>query len=146
MAQQSKIELAKQLIISEFSFLEKQGFQLSFKRLKDETFIEYMEIEYCNSEKKRKVSIGYSKGKVYKDIKYTFDVSVTRLPYLNVKDIFTLWIYLKSINKDFSTSMVNHFDAKEAEVILKKIASAVKEYMSEIISGNEWFDNYWPRW
>jgi hypothetical protein len=42
--------------------------------------------------------------------------------------------------------MDNQFDEKEAEVILRKIASSMKEYVPNVVAGTEWLGDYWPRW
>lgn len=141
-----KIAIAKRLITKEFAFLEEAGYEKKSEIVNDETFIAYMLVTYTNNQKKRKVSIGYSENKVYDDIKYSFGISVSRIPYLDVEDFFGLDVFLDSINANFSTSMVNHFDEAEADGIVKKLNGALKYYAGDIISGKEWLDNYWARW
>ena len=141
-----KIAISKRLITKEFDFLEEEGYEQRCEIINDETFIEYMCVKYTNNQKKRKVTIGYSKNKVYDDIKYTFTASISKIPNVGVKDSFVLFVYLNSIDEDFSTSMVNHFDETEAQEIVKKLAGALRYYAGDIISGKEWLDDYWARW
>jgi len=142
----NNIDIVKELIRKEFSFLEELGYKPVFKVLHDKPFIEGAEIKYSDPERKREVRISYTKAKVYEDIKYTFGASITRIPYSDITDFFSLRIYLESMSRDFSRSMVNHFDEIEAAVIVKKIASALKTYAPDIISGTSWLDKYWPDW
>jgi hypothetical protein len=142
----NNIELARKLIRQEFSFLEELGFECVIKALDDKTFIEYTGVEYSDENRKRKVSIRYTKGQVYDEVKYTFTVSITRIPYANNNDYFSLDNYLNSIKEDFSTSMVSMFNEDQAKEILKKLANALKKYSYEIILGNEWLEAYWPKW
>jgi len=146
MESENRIEIAKKIIATEFTFLKRIGYQSSFKIEQTETFIEDMTAEYHSSEKKRHISINYTKGKIYQDIKHTFSASISRIPYKEVEDFFSLSCYLDSINENFDTSMVNYFDESEAEVIVKKLVGALKHYASDIIAGTEWLDDYWPRW
>jgi hypothetical protein len=142
----NKIAIAESLITKEFTFLEEDGYERKSEVVNSETFIAYMRVEYTNAQRKREVSISYTEGNVYDDIKYTFGVSITRVPYLDVEDSFALFIYLDSIGEDFSTSMVNHFDEMQAEQIVKNLAGALKYYAGDIISGKEWLGDYWARW
>jgi len=62
-----------------------------------------------------------------------------------LEDFFSLNNYLESIDKGFSTSLVNDFNKIEAENILTRMAIELKEYALEIIEGREWLSNYYPR-
>jgi hypothetical protein len=141
-----KIAIAERMITKEFTFLEEEGYERKCEIVNDETFIECLSVRYLNTEKKRKISIDYTEGMVYDDIKYTFGASISRVPYLDVEDSFALFIYLNSIGQDFSTSMTSQFDEREAKGIVKKLAGALKYYAGDIISGKEWLDDYWARW
>ena len=140
------MEIAKNLILKVFRFLEDQYLLTScYKVENDPTFIEYLNVEYVDEIKRRKIRIGYTKGEVYNEIKYTFSSSITRIPYSGVEDYFSLSQYLQSIGKDFSTSLVNHFDETEAQNILVQIVTALKEHALDIIDGKKWLESYYPR-
>ena len=141
-----RMESVKNLILQEFYFLEEQYFYVPACRLEDgTTFIESLNVEYVNEIKRRKIRISYTKSNVYNEIKYTFNGSITRIPYVGNEDFFSLSNYLQSINKDFSTSLVNDFMEGEAKKILTQIAFALKKYALDIIEGNEWLETYYPR-
>lgn len=142
-----RIEICKKLILKNFFFLVDKGYEPTYKLHSSEGFIEYFEFEYINNKKERKVSIVYSKSKVYEEMKYTFSATITRIPYIDAtKDFFSLRLYLDSLGLDFITSIVNHFDEAEADSILQKIEQAMKLYAGEIIDGSEWKEGYYPEW
>ena len=141
------IEIAKKLIIKNFSFLEENGYKYTCKFDDDPTFIESLYVKYINTLKNREITISYHQGKVYEDIKYSFGASITRMPYSDpLKDFFALNIYLDSIGLDFITSLVNHFDEAEANEILQKIAQALKTHAGDIIDCAAWEEGYYPKW
>ena len=140
------MEALKDLILKAFFFLEEQYFYTHiFKKNEDNTFIEYLVMDYINEIKRRTITISYTKAKVYDEISYTFTVTITRTPYSNVEDIFSLSNYLQAKGKDFSTSIVNDFNEQEAKEILKKLALSLKENALEIIEGNLWLETYYTR-
>lgn len=140
------MEVAKNIILKVFHFLEEQYYYTPACKVEDDsTFIESLDVEYINEIKRRKIRISYTKTRVYNEIKYTFSGSITRIPYVGVEDFFSLSNYLQSIDKDFSTSLVNDFNEVEAGKILAQIAAALKEYTLGIIDGKVWLDTYYPR-
>src|SRR5688572_11363549 len=97
------MQLAKNLILQVFFFLEEQYFYNTvLEAIDDRTFIECLDVEYINEIKRRKIRVSYIKSKVYNEVKYTFNGSITRIPYIGNEDFFSLSNYLKSKNKDFS--------------------------------------------
>ena len=141
-----KIEIVRNLILKTFRFLEDQYFYTPvYKKEDDNIFMESLEIEYINEIKQRKVAISYTKGNLHKEIRYTFTLSITRIPYKNPEDFFSLDNYLKSKGRFFSTSIVNDFNETEIENILNRIAVSLKEQLLSIITGNEWLTSYYPR-
>jgi len=142
----SNIEIAKMLILKEFDFLEEQDYEPKFNVNEDTTSIESASIIYCNKVKKLEIEVNYRKSKVYEEIKYSFDLSIMKIPYTNVHDFFSLWLYLETIKNEISTSMINYFDKHQAEIILRNLSNAPKKYASNIINGTEWKNDYWPRW
>jgi len=140
------MQLAKNLILQVFFFLEEQYFYNTvLEAIDDRTFIECLDVEYINEIKRRKIRVSYIKSKVYNEVKYTFNGSITRIPYIGNEDFFSLSNYLKSKNKDFSTSLTRDFNEPEAKNILTQIAVAFKKYASNIIDGKEWLETYYPR-
>jgi hypothetical protein len=140
------MEIAKGLILKTFHFLEDQySYTPVCKVSDDKTFIESFDVEYVNEIKRRKIRISYIKGKVYSEIKYTFNLSITRMPYVGNEDFFSLSNYLQSVDKDFPASVVGEFDEREAENKLILIANALKGHALDIISGEIWLNNYYPR-
>lgn len=140
------MDFAKNIILKVFNFLEEQYSYTPVCKVEDDnTFIESFDVEYINEIRRRKIRISYTKGKVYYEIKYTFTGSITRIPYEGNEDFFSISNYLQSMSKDFSTSLVNHFNEAEAENILTKIAIALKKHALRIIEGNEWLETYYPR-
>lgn len=141
-----RIEIVKNLILKTFHFLEDQYFYTPVYKAEDDSmFMESLEIEYVNENKQRKVAISYTKGNLHKEIRYTFTLSITRIPYINPEDFFSLDNYLKSKGRFFSTSLVTDFNETEAENILKQIAASLKEHALYIIDGKEWLATYYPR-
>ncbi|HET9056049.1 MAG TPA: hypothetical protein VFN30_04290 [Chitinophagaceae bacterium] len=141
-----RIEIVKNIILQVFSFLEEQYLYTPKCKVEgDDIFIESFEVEYVHETKRRKIAVSYTKSQVYSEIKYTFSVSITRIPYSGVEDFFSLSNYLQSNGKDFSSSLINDFSEAEAEMILRKIAAALKEHVLEIIDGTEWLETYYPR-
>jgi hypothetical protein len=142
----NKIKVVKEIILEVFHFLEERYTYIPVLKDKhDKTFIESIDIEYINQPKRRKIVISYSKNKVYEEVKYTLSCSIIRTPYLGVEDFLSLSDYLKSIGKDFSTSMVSEFNKPEAKSILLTIATSLKVYALNIIQGKQWLDNYYSR-
>jgi hypothetical protein len=101
MKNQSELSIAKKLIIKEFSFLEEQGFERFSKIRRSNVFINSLDVEYRNLDRQRKICISYTKGKVFEEIKYSFTLSIYRIPYVDVEDFFSLPAYLTSIDKVF---------------------------------------------
>jgi len=149
MAQELKnhrMETTKDLILQVFCFLEEQySYTHIFQEKMDDTFIEYLQVTYINEVKHREVTISYTSGKVYDEIRYTFTITITRTPYSDLEDFFSLSEYLQSKGKDFSTNIVKDFNEQEAEKILEKLAVSIKENALEIIEGNQWSGEYYPR-
>jgi hypothetical protein len=142
----NNMEVVKNIIEKVFYFLEEEYLYSSvYNAEEDSTFIESLNVEYVNELKRRKVRIGYTKANVYNDIKYTFSCSISRIPYINVEDFFSLSNYLQSIDRDFPTSLVDDFSEVKAENILAQIAAALKEYAGDIIDGKEWSETYYSR-
>ena len=133
-------------ILETFSFLEEQySYTHASKEKADNTFIEFLEINYTNEVRHRKITVIYTKVKAYDEIGFTFSVTITRIPYSSIADFFSLSNYLQSNGEDFSTTMVNDFNVQEAKRILKKLALSIKENALEIIEGNLWLDAYYTR-
>lgn len=142
----SKIELVKQTIHKVFYFLEEEFYYVPLvKVVESAIFIESIEVEYINELIRRSIDISYTKSKSSGELKYTFTASISRLPYTGVEDFFSLSTYLKSKGKDFPISLVNHFDGTEAELILDRIAAALKENTLEIITGTLWLETFYPK-
>lgn len=142
----NRIEAVINLILKTFKFLERQySYTPTYNVQNDNTFIESLDIEYSNESKYRKVIISYTKNKVYEEIKYSFNCSIIKIPYSRIEDFFSLSNYLQSTGRDFSTSLVNHFDETEAEKILTQIAIVLKAHTSDILDGRQWLETYYPR-
>ncbi len=140
------MEVAKSLILKIFKFLEDQYFYIPTYRVEDDaTFLEYLNVEYINEVRCRKIRIGYTKAQVYNEVKYTFSCSIIRMPYSDVEDYFSLSNYLQSQGKDFSTSLINTFNESHAEKILIQIAFTLKQNALEIMRGNDWLKSYYTR-
>ena len=142
------ISVAKQIILEAFSFLREEGYSVETKIMKDTFFSENFESTFINETIGREISISYTKGSVEKggNLKYTFSLSITRLPYDGVKDFFSLFVYLSSLGRDFDTNIVNHFDENEARLIVEKIANALKTYLWDVVKGEKWLEGFYPRW
>jgi len=142
----SKIKTVNRLILNEFTFLESiYGYKPESNSKSDSLFIESLEVTYTNTIKKRSVRISYFMGLAYDELKFTFNASIYRMPYSDSEDFFSLNNYLGSINKNYSTSLINHFDKNEAVIILRKIANSLKDHASQILNGEVWLRNYYPR-
>jgi hypothetical protein len=129
-----------------FRFLEDQYLYTPVYYEKEDTiFIESLDVEYINDIKRRKITISYTNANVYNESKYTFNLSITRIPYSGVEDFFSLSNYLQSKGKDFSTTLINNYDIQEAKKILGKLAIAIKENALGIMEGNQWLETYYTR-
>ena len=145
----NNITIAKDCILRTFSFLEKEGFKYVFKVLdnNDSIFSEKMDIQFNSESKKREINISYSQIKLDNEVKYGFNLSISRLPYKDVtKDYLSFFSYLDSLGKDFNANMVNHFSELEAEEILKKMAGALKNYAWALVMGEKWIEGFYPKW
>lgn len=139
-------DIVMKLILKEFSFLEEDYlYSYCFSKDTSQAFLENLNVEYSNEVKRRKIRIGYTKINVSGEIKFTFSLSITRIPYSGVNDFFSLSNYLQSMNKDFSTSVTNDFNEFKAEEILVRISNALKDYAIDIIDGSNWLETFYPR-
>lgn len=141
------IDIAKELIISNFSFLNEDGYVCSFEIRDDETFIGLLNVFYTNSSKQRRITISYSKCRVYDEVKYGFSISIVKMgsTFDFSTDFFALNIYLDALGLYHSANSVNKFDVLEANMILQKLSSDLKMHASEIISGEDWKEGYYPK-
>jgi hypothetical protein len=140
-----RVNTLKKSILNTFSFLERDYlYSPEISETSSNVFDESLDIEYVNKAKRRTVTVSYTR-KVDEEVKHTFSVSIVRSPYTNVEDFFSLSNYLNSIGKDFDTKMLDDFNIVSAEVILEKIAGALKYYCDQIIEGELWLENYYPR-
>lgn len=138
---------AERIILDVFSFLEKEGYIAEAKNIDDDSFIDKLQVKFVNDTIKREITVSYTKGIVEKEIRYTFSLSIVRLPFdWAVIDFISMHVYLFSIGKDFDTRMINHFDESEAHVIVEKIAMALKTSLWEVVKGEIWLEGYYPRW
>jgi hypothetical protein len=141
-----KMDNVRNLILKTFHFLEDKYFYYPVnKEENDDFFIESSGIEYVSENKKRKILISYTKGKVDNEIVHTFTASITRIPYKDVEDFFSLDNYLDSNGNNFSTNFINEFNETKAENILYQISNALRKHALGIIEGKEWLDSYYPR-
>lgn len=141
-----RIEVVKNIILQVFSFLEEQYlYSPDCKEEKEHLFNESFEILYVNEIKRRKIAVSYTQSNVFNEIRYTFSVSITRLPYSGVEDFFSLSNYLQSVGINFSTTLINKFNEVEAEEILRKIAAALSEHALAIIKGRIWLEDFYPK-
>jgi hypothetical protein len=68
-------------------------------------------------------------------MKYSFNSSITRLPYSGVEDFFSLSNYLQSIGKDYYSSLVNDFNVGEVEARCKlsRLYSLVEQVSADAL-------------
>lgn len=147
MANRSEAQIAKDLIIEEFKFLEKLGYSVSIRYPVDDTFLEYIKVEYDNQKKSRTVIISYTKCKVFADINRSFQLTIIKLPYDDPRtDFFSQDIFLESIGSKLSSTMVNEFSKEEAGRIVREISKSLRTHSFEIINGDTWKGGYYPNW
>jgi hypothetical protein len=144
--QKNNIEQAKAMILKTFYFLETDYYCAPHIEIKeDKNFKEYLSIKYANQISRREINITYTKGDLDNITKYTFGTSIYRLPYSSWGDMFSLREYLQPLGKYFNTSMDLEFNPIEAQTILDKLVKALKEYTSEILKGDIWYEKYHPK-
>jgi hypothetical protein len=141
-----QLRMVEKIIEERFNFLEKDfGYVPKLIVQTEPPFIEQIKIEYSNEIKKRNIIIGCSKGNVFNEVKYTFTVSIIRLPYSSIEDYFSLNVFLNSVGLNFETSLDNIFTQENASIIVAKLSDTLRDYAIEIIDGVQWLDNYYPR-
>ena len=141
-----EMKIAEELILKAFNFLvDDYMFSPQLKTEESLIFIESIAIEFIHNNYCRNVRVSYVKGKVYNDIKYTFEVSITRIPYTGKNDFLSVSNYLNSKNEDFNTSLTNDFNSEKAENILNKMASILRSELFNVVDGSAWYENYYPR-
>ena len=134
------------LISKHFSFLLQEGYVVETVIEPSKVFILWISVKYTNEQIKREVSINYMEGKVNKEVKYSFTVTITRLPYVSVyEDFFSLNEYL-SENGLKMESVFSDFDEKVFAKTLEQLAEAVKNYAHKLVSGKEWITGYYSKW
>ncbi|MCF1714185.1 hypothetical protein L0U88_06055 [Flavihumibacter sp. RY-1] len=147
MENKSEIQDVTGLIVNEFRFLEDLGYSSFINYPVDENFLEYVKVEYKNLQKNRNVSISYTKGKVFDDIKRSFQLCIVKLPYQDPRtDFFSQSIFMESLGKGLKASMVNEFSKEKAQLIIGEISKSLRTYSLDIIKGEAWEEGYYPRW
>lgn len=141
-----EVAIIRELIFKHFTFLE-QMYQYipAFNQKISPLFIDSFEVKFTNESRRRELSVSYTKGKFEQALKYTITVTITRIPYISVKDFFSLDNYFKATGEDFAKSMINEFSATTAESILQKMAVILKTQAIELIEGKEWWEIYYSR-
>lgn len=138
--------IARELILTTFSFLETQYHYIpAFKQQSSPLFIDSFGIQYINESRQRELSIRYTKGNFDQELRYILTASIIRIPYLSVKDFFSLDSYLEATGKDFPKNMINEFSAAIAEDILQQMATILKTEALGLIEGKEWWEKYYPK-
>lgn len=141
-----EMKIAKDLILKVFNFLETEyNYTPTFETEKSKVFIESASVRYTHEIRRRIISIHYTKGEVYGEIKYTFSLSIERIPYNGVEDIISFSNYLASLNKNFDKNLHGYFDVIQAESILKKLAENLRHELPDVITGKIWYETYYPR-
>ncbi|MCD6018561.1 MAG: hypothetical protein K0S53_1682 [Bacteroidetes bacterium] len=147
MVKKSKeMELAQELLLKTFSFLENDYLYVpKFCVIDSAVFLEYGKLEYTNEIKKRIIDISYTKGSIDGEIKYTFSLSIVRNPYSSLGDMIALNNFLASKNSDFDTRIYGEFEIHKVESILRKIADVLYTDLEDVIDGNVWYETYYPK-
>ncbi|MBU0763608.1 MAG: DUF1016 family protein [Bacteroidetes bacterium] len=146
MEKHNRIEIVKEAILKIFFFLEKDYYYSSTYKIEDSNiFNESLDIEYIGQIKRRKVVISYTMRIIPEGYKCTFGMSITRLPYSGYSDFFSMENYLQSIGKDFSTTLIFNDEVKDVKKVLEQMKEALIENVLEVIKGNIWFENYYPK-
>ncbi|WP_290799424.1 hypothetical protein [Flavihumibacter sp. UBA7668] len=147
MENNNEVQQVIKMIIDEFKFLEDLGYKSSINFPTSEVFLDHVKVEYNNSEKKRIVSISYTKNILLNDIKRSFNLNIVKLPYQDPrKDYFSQIAFMESIGKELVSSMINDFSNEEVEQILRKISTSLISYSMKIITGEKWEEGYFPSW
>jgi len=146
-SKKNRIEIAREIILQTFSFLETEGYISNSKIPSDSTSIETIDTEYVNVPKCRKIIISYSMGEFRSEFVHAFHLSIVRMPYVDpMEDYFSLSNYLRSLKKDYDYRMINHFDDDEASKIVSRIAESLRVYAWDIVKGDRWMKGYYPSW
>jgi len=138
----SNLEAVKALILKTFSFMENDYYYTHSSNIEDSrVFDECLIVEYENTITRRRLSVSYTTGD-----RFTFSITIERLPYNGKSDIISLGNYLRSVDKDFSIKPLNCFDLEAFEHLLIRLRKAIEAHALEIIDGKIWFETYYPRW
>lgn len=138
-------EQASKLILHSFQILEREyDYKHSYKNESSDIFLEYLIVDFEQNEFKRKVSVSYTKGIVSNKVKFTFSVTISRVPHNGWKDMISIREYLKYKNKSIDTSIVEVFSSKAAKDILDKLSKLLVDEFEDVLVGKAWYDNYYP--
>lgn len=141
-----ELEFTKELIDRSFYFLvEKYFYKKKYIKKHNRLFIESVEFEYTNEAYDRRVRISFLKGRVNDEIIYSFGLTINRISFTSVEDYFSLDNYLKSKKSEFSTSFSNKFDLIKSENILNKMSHILQTDLLSLITGELWYNEFYPR-
>jgi hypothetical protein len=140
------IDIAKQLILKVFFFLEKEySYTPIPKHTEDPFFDKSLDVEYVNEVRRRNISVSYTKTNMNGETRHSFTLSIVRIPYTGYEDYFSLDNYLSSIGKNIQSGVMDIFSSERAESAITFLADAAKEYISSIIEGSVWLETYYPK-
>jgi len=143
----NRAKIVNDLVASVFSFLEREGYTYASDLEDSEVFSVYLNCKFVNTEKKRKVTIAYTERSLDNVTKYTFSLTITRIPYSDpTQDFFSLDVYLDSHGVNFPTTLVNYFDESQAKDILEKLAGVLSGELFAMVVGEAWMKGYYPKW
>jgi len=91
---ESLSSIIKPLIIKAFRFLENEYYVPEFQIEESSVFIEMVKVQYVNKILRREINIGFTQGRVFEQIVFTFNVSISRIPYSGIEDFYSLSNYL----------------------------------------------------
>ncbi|MEQ1797990.1 MAG: hypothetical protein ABL872_08555, partial [Lacibacter sp.] len=77
--------------------------------------------------------------------KYTFNVSIIRLPYLSIEDYFSLNVFMQKKGQDINTTFDKELTEAETFIVTTKLSESLQEHAQKIIDGSQWLCNYYPR-
>ena len=142
----NRIACVEEMIKEECLFLITKNYLTECNLIEEENLLEGIEISYVNTLFARKINFSYTNRLINNVVKFGFHVSITRLPYNDERDFFSVGVYLSSKGKHLKTVIENHFDIDEAKAIVHNLAGILKEDLSDIVTGEKWLEDYYPKW
>jgi hypothetical protein len=141
------VTLVTELILKNFKFLEdKYAFKFKVNQhVDDPLFMNKLLVVFSNTTSRRRVSITYTQSEWAGEINNHFSACIFRLPYQSWEDYFSLREYLRTIEQEVQRRVYGEPHYNEIDVVLHTIADTLDAKCADILAGEVWYEEYYPR-